>query len=379
MVVKKELKIAIAVIAALIILIWGINFLKSTSVFDKYDRYYAIYENIDGLKTSCSVVYRGCKVGQVEAIDFAGDNFDQIVVTFNVINKLRIPSNTMAKIASADLLGTKEIDLIQGDSELYAKSGDTLPSSQDKALLQQLDEQLTPIKVRAESIMNSIDTILISVEEIINDASDEGIKNSLRSVGRTLANLEHTTGTLDTILSDGQPALTSIFTSVDEFMAELASSREALSNTLANISDISDSLAERDIAGMIGDMLSSIDTITLKINTGSGTLAQLLNDDELYFNINAILSGLQTNPKRYINISVFGGGKEETKYGVGLCELDEPILLTDELYVKFPDLTEIHKSGKYYYITGCSKKLSSVEKSLERLSKEYPDAFIVKF
>lgn len=82
--IRKEVKLAITAIAAVVILIWGINFLKAKALFDRNNMFYGVYERVDGLKVSSSVVYRGYHVGQVNAIRFIGKRFDRVLVQFSI-------------------------------------------------------------------------------------------------------------------------------------------------------------------------------------------------------------------------------------------------------------------------------------------------------
>ena len=108
--VKREVKLALTAIAAVVILIWGINFLKAKALFDRNNVFYGIYDRVDGLKVSSSVIYRGYSVGQVSAIQFTGERYDKVLVQFTVGKKLQISSNTIAAIRSADLMGSKAIN-----------------------------------------------------------------------------------------------------------------------------------------------------------------------------------------------------------------------------------------------------------------------------
>ncbi len=138
--IRREVKLAITAIAALIILIWGINFLKARALFDKNNVFYGVYDRIDGLKVSSSVIYRGYSVGQVNSVSFTGERFDKVLVQFTVGKKLKIPSNSIAAIQSADLMGSKAINLVPGDAMTYAQSGDTLRTQLELGIMEQLNE-----------------------------------------------------------------------------------------------------------------------------------------------------------------------------------------------------------------------------------------------
>lgn len=379
--VKREVKIALTVLTAIVILVWGIHFLSNTSIFDKDSQFVSVYTRIDGLKVSSSVSYRGYKVGQVNKVEFIGENFDKVAVSFNVKGNLLLPSNTVAKIASADIMGTKEIQLIPGDAYFYAESGDTLISDQEESILMQLNEHIAPIKHRAVELMSSLDSVLVIMQGILDGEEDANLKTSLARINRTISNLESVTGTLDDVLTESAPRINNIVLNLDSVTTLFADNKDNIGRGIENIVDMTDSLTRLNVINRINSLLLTMDSVAIKINSGEGTLGQLVNNDDFYFNLNTILAGFQNNPKRYINVSVFGGNsdKERVLYGVAVKESSTPLMLADPLYAKFPDLKEIHKNSTFYYVTNYDKKLNQAEKALERLQMEYPDAFIVKF
>ena len=88
--IRREVKLALTAIAAVVILIWGINFLKAKALFDNNNVFYGIYDRVDGLKVSSSVIYRGYGVGQVNSIQFVGERYDKVLVQFTVGKDLQI-------------------------------------------------------------------------------------------------------------------------------------------------------------------------------------------------------------------------------------------------------------------------------------------------
>ena len=379
--VKREVKIALTVLTAIVILVWGIHFLSNTSIFDKDSQFVSVYTRIDGLKVSSSVSYRGYKVGQVNKVEFIGENFDKVAVSFNVKGDLLLPSNTVAKIASADIMGTKEIQLIPGDAYFYAESGDTLISDQEESILMQLNEHIAPIKHRAVELMSSLDSVLVIMQGILDGEEDANLKTSLARINRTISNLESVTGTLDDVLTESAPRINNIVLNLDSVTTLFADNKDNIGRGIENIVDMTDSLTRLNVINRINSLLLTMDSVAIKINSGEGTLGQLVNNDDFYFNLNTIFAGFQNNPKRYINVSVFGGNsdKERVLYGVAVKESSTPLMLADPLYAQFPDLKEIHKNSTFYYVTNYDKKLNQAEKALERVQMEYPDAFIVKF
>ena len=222
--VKREVKLALTAIAAVVILIWGINFLKAKALFDRNNVFYGIYDRVDGLKVSSSVIYRGYSVGQVSAIQFTGERYDKVLVQFTVGKKLQISSNTIAAIRSADLMGSKAINLIPGDATTYAQSGDTLRTELELGIMEQLNKQLEPLKKKAETVMVSLDTVLVALQEIFSEDANGNIRGSLKSVSRTLDNVEHASGTLNDLLANESSRISKILENINSITGNLENS-----------------------------------------------------------------------------------------------------------------------------------------------------------
>jgi len=389
--IKREVKLAVTAIAAVVILIWGINFLKARALFDRNNVFYGVYERVDGLKISSSVIYRGYSVGQVTAIRFTGERFDKVLVEFSVGKKLEVPSNTIAAIRSSDLMGSKAIDLIPGDALTYARNGDTLRTQLELGIMEQLNEQLEPLKRKAENIMVSLDTVLLALQEIFSEDANGNIRQSLKSVSRTLDNVEQASGTLNKLLSNESGRISGILADLSSITGNLAGNNEEIARSLENITDISDSLRAVNISRTVrrlDGLLLQTDSILTKINRGKGTLGGMVNDNRLYYNLTAIsdnldrlLTEFRQNPKRFINLSVFdlsAGKSVKPVYGIAVARTEQPLAPDNELYRRYPDLMELRKNGSFLYIVGTYKNRRQAEKDLESVKKSFENAFIVK-
>lgn len=390
--IRRELKLALTAIAAIVILVWGINFLKARALFDRNNVFYGVYDRVDGLKISSSVIYRGYSVGQVTSIQFVGERFDKVLVQFSVGKKLEIPSNTVAAIQSADLMGSKAINLLPGNALTYAQSGDTLSAQLELGLMDQLNEQLEPLKRRAENVMISMDSVLMALQDIFSEGANGNIRTSLKSVSRTLDNVEQASGTLNHLLAKESGRISDILQDISRITSNLEHSNSDISRTLGNVSSITDSLKAVNLNSSIrslNNILWQADSILTKINHGKGTLGEAVNNDDLYYNLtllsenlNKLLTDFRENPKRYVNLSVFSfGGKgtqKEDLYGVVIAEFEKPLPLQSDLYRKYPDLKELHRNSKFYYILNTYKNLKQAEQELEDVKKSFESAFIIK-
>lgn len=389
--IRREVKLALTAIVAVIILIWGINFLKAKALFDRNNVFYGVYDQVDGLKISNSVIYRGYSVGQVSAIHFVGERFDKVLVQFTVNKKLEIPSNSVASIQNSDLMGSKCINLIPGEARTNALNGDTLRTEVELGLMQQLNKQLEPLKRKAENIMISLDTVLLALQDIFSENTNGSIRGSLKSVNRTLNNVEQASSTLNHLLAKESVRIAEILENVNSITSNLENSNADITRSLDNISMISDSLRTVNLNHTIrylNNVLMQADSIVTKINRGKGTIGEVVNSDELYYNLTSVsenldklLTEFRQNPKRFINLSVFDFGSSSghtDAYGIVVAESDKRLELNSELYIKYPDLKEIRRNGEFLYLIATYKNLKQAEKNLESVKKTFKNSYIVK-
>ena len=389
--IRREAKLALTALAAVFILIWGINFLKGSSLFESKSTFYGVYDSVEGLKVSSGVIYRGYQIGQVISIQFTGERFDRVLVKFSVDKGLELPSNTLAMIQSADLMGSKVVALVPGDSHVFAVSGDTLRSQVERGLMEQVSQQMLPLKQKAERLLGSLDSVLLIVQGLFNEETKKNLSNSFGSIDRTLRNLEGASGNLDTLIQGESARISSILQDVNSITGNLRNNNEEISNILGNVSAISDSLRQASLHQTLMSLdyiLATTDSIMNKINRGEGTIGALLNDNDLYYNLNQVSENLNRllvefryNPKRFINLSLidFSSGKNALEeYGVVIFESLERLDINSELYMQNPGLKEIKYKDKYLYIIDSYKKLKPAQRKLDDVIKRYNDAYIVK-
>ena len=388
---KREAKLALTAIAAVFVLIWGINFLKGSSLFESKSIFYGIYNSVEGLKVSSGVVYRGYQVGQVISIQFRGERYDKVLVKFSVNKGLELPSNSLAMIQSADLMGSKVIDLIPGDSPVFAVSGDTLTSKTEQGLMEQVSRQMLPLKQKAERLLGSLDSVMIIVQGVFNEETKKNLNNSFASIDRTLRNIEGASGNLDTLMQTESARVSEILRNINSITANLSDNNEEISNILGNFSSISDSLRQANLHQMLtsfDNILGRVDSIFAKVNNGEGTIGALVNDNDLYYNLNQVSENLNRllvefryNPRRFINLSLidFSSGKIGLdEYGIVIFESSERLSMDSELYNQNPGLKEVKYKDKYLYIVDSFKKLKTAQRKLDDVIKRYKNAYIVK-
>ncbi len=322
---KTFIKIGIIGIISIVLLIWGINFLKGKSFFKDSNVFYVVYHQIDGLTLSSQVVMNGYAIGQVSDIYFDSEKSNSLLVTLEVSSDFFIPENSVAEIYSMDLMGTKAIRILRNDSTQIAHvNGDTLSGTTEGDFKDQVNMQILPLKRKAEDLISSFDSVLVVIRTVFDENTRMNLSRSFSSISLTLANLERTTFTLDTLVSSEKSKLVAIFSNIESITQNLKNNNENLSHAIKNFSNISDSLAKADLAYTIAktnSALAHVNDIVNKINNGEGSLALLLNNDTLYRNLdnasyhmNRLLRDIHENPKRYVRFSLIDLGR--TKYVV---------------------------------------------------------------
>lgn len=389
--IKREAKLAIAAIAAVCILIWGINFLKGTSLFDSKTTYYGIYDKVDGLKVSSGVMYRGYQVGQVSKIVFVGDRLEKVLVEFFLKEDLALPKDSKALIQSADLMGSKVINLLSGSSNEPLQDGDTLTAEVERGMMEAVGEQIVPFKRKAERLLVSLDSVLVIMQEVLDMEARENLKGSIRNLNQTLSNLEGASDNLNKMLDGETGQVGRVLAHVEGIAGNLERNNENVSNILGNVSALSDSLRQADLKGLVGQaeqVAAQVDSLLMKINKGEGTVGAFVRDSDLYYNLseasenlNRFLVEFRHNPKKFIQLSLvdFSSNKSDVgEYAVVIRETTERLAANDSLYRKHSGLCEIRYRDKYLYVVDTYKKLKQAQKKLAEVADEYENAYIVR-
>jgi len=319
---SKEVKIGIATIVALACFIYGFNYLKGKNFFASQNKFYAVYNDVDGLVDANPLIINGYKVGVVSNIKLSPDLSKGVVVTMLLDNSIHLPENSIAKIVSSDIMGSKAIQLILGDSKEYVADGDTLKADKEENLKQSVNKTIAPLQKKAENLISSIDSVMYVVQEILNKDARRNLSGSFESINRTFRNLERTSLKLDDLMESERHKVSNIMTKASHLATTLADNSSHISNIIKNLSDVSDSLKMSNIVSVINNAnttLAQTSAIVIKINKGEGTLGLLVNNDSLYRkldksadDLDKLLLDLQLNPHRYVHFSAFGR-KEKSK------------------------------------------------------------------
>lgn len=286
---RKEVIIGISVLFSLLVLFFGIDFLKGINVFKAANYYYASYTNVSGLAVSAPVTVNGFKIGLVRNISYEYDNPGHVLVELSLDKELKLPEGTVAQLTS-DMLGTASIQLQMGTSPNYHQIGDKILGETPAGLMDNVSKEILP---SVANIVPKVDSLLTTVNELAGDPSLE----------RSIQNLETITGNLATLTSSLSPVMHNV-KDISDNLTEITNSLDTLTSQL-------NKMPLDSTMGNIYVATENIKTLTEKINNSNSSLGLLLNDTKLYDNLtgatgslDSLLIDIKKNPKRYISIKL---------------------------------------------------------------------------
>jgi phospholipid/cholesterol/gamma-HCH transport system substrate-binding protein len=321
---SKEIKVGIFTIIGITLLIFGYNFLKGFNPLRGYNKYFVVYDNVNGIVKSTQVTINGLKVGQVEEIGMLreGDP-SKILVTLILENTVKLPVGTTASISSQGLLGSTDIVVVPATGTTYLNSKDTLVAGYEESLTGIIQKIIPPLKEKSEQVLVTLDKVLLSINSVFDSTSTKNLTNGIDDLSGTLRNMRSITARFDKLTAEENEKLKSMFENIESITHNLKNNNEAIATALKNISKITDSVAAADLTATINHTRTVMKefSVTLeKINKGEGSLGKLANDSSLYVNLNStseeltsLMKDMQAYPGRYFSVSVFGGTKRADK------------------------------------------------------------------
>ena len=294
-----EIKTGILVLTGIILFIIGFSYLKSNDVFITDRIFYAVYDDVEGVSKGTPVTISGFNVGSVQDIEFY-KNSSTLLLKFRVENEFNFSSESIAQIYETGLIGGKAVAVIPKYGNELARSGDTLQSDIAPGLTELVNDRLSPLQDKIESMVVSADSVLISLNAVLNTEAKLEIQSTIENFSSTVADLKTSAGTLDEILDNNKNQINNIISNVNQTSNELA----GLSGSFSDLSIVISNLSESS---------ENIDKIISEISEGEGSLNKLVFDDALINsldaaskNINLLIKALRLNPKRYVHFSLFG-------------------------------------------------------------------------
>ena len=291
----KEIRIALVAIVGILVMYFGINFLKGINLFSTNNAYYMTFDDIQGLGASTPIYADGYKVGTVDKVDYDYSGNGPIKVKADINKDLRIPAGSMAEIEK-DIMGNLQVNLLLANNPRERiEPGSVIPGTVNAGMMGKA-AQLVPV---VEKMLPKLDSSLTNVNALL---ADPAIAASLHHVETITNNLTVSTRELNTLMAGLNKQVPGMI-------------RKA-NGVLDNTNRLTANLADLDVQGTLNRVNATLEgaqKFTDQLNSGKGSLGLLMNDTKLYDNMTSTMShadslviDLKAHPKRYVHFSIFG-------------------------------------------------------------------------
>ncbi|MGB4743216.1 MAG: MlaD family protein [Flavobacteriaceae bacterium] len=300
---SKEIKTAFLVLSGILLFIFIFYYLKGENILDNSKKISAIYDNVEGLAPSAAVTINGHKIGKVQSIHFTNDLSGKLNVNMLIDSDFEFSKNSTAQLYEAGLIGGKAIAIIPAfDGAPNVESGDLLSSDVKPGLTDLVNQRLTPLQEKMETMMVSADTLLVNLNSLFDAQTKSNIKSSIAELSTTIASFKSTSESLNDLVVDNSSSIGQTITNFNKISEDLTS--------------LSTSLAAADFDTIMADLkstISSFNQLLSAIENGEGSVGKLMKDEAVYNNLEGatkqleeLLEDMKLNPKRYVHFSLFG-------------------------------------------------------------------------
>jgi len=305
--ISNETKVGILTIVALTLLIVGFNFLKGKNVFNKEKHLYAVFSDLGSLRKSNEVKMKGLPVGTIYDYTEIDKNLSGIIVTITMKRDVNIPKDSKATIES-ELLGNTYMNVVQGQSTIFLKDGDTIVTDRASSFLGDVKAQITPTLTSVRGAIDSLKIVLGGLNRLFD-------KDTKGNISEIIRNLKQTTSSLNKLLDAESGALAATLNNANSITGNLKKNNDSITATISSIKKVADKFSGLEVQPTIDTLQATINelkTVLGKFNTNEGTLGLLMKDRKLYDQLNSLLLGIEilfddirVNPKRYTGSVIF--------------------------------------------------------------------------
>lgn len=305
---KTEIKIGIVGFGILLLLFFGIKFLKGIDVFQKETTYYVFYDNVSGMYEGNYIYLNGMKVGYVKDIEAMGERAEKFLVTVAVDSKIKITEDSKMVFFSADLLGSKAMKIELGNSSRILENKDTISGDVELGMLDKLGSSIAPMA-------QNLDSILFATKNILNQQTQNNLQHTFANLEATSERLSSISNQFDNLMKNEKEKIGKIISNTESITSNLKNNNDELNNIISKIGQITDTVAQAQLGSTIlqtTQTLEKLNNVLGVIEKGKGNIGLLINDEGLYRSLDesakkldALIEDIKANPKKYINVSVF--------------------------------------------------------------------------
>jgi phospholipid/cholesterol/gamma-HCH transport system substrate-binding protein len=323
----------------LTILIIGFKFLKGRNVFESSKIFYVSYHYVDQLSDAAPVYVNGLQVGTVIDVRLDPEDVKKVLVTLDVKNEIPVPNDAVAAIFSTGIISGKAIRLefdqyCSGDN--CAKSKTYLRGKVVGVLNSMLDEN---------EMTKYLNVIGGKADSLLQKFGGPDSSNIMLNIQYSINNIRKITEQLDQVLHESNAALSQSFDNLAAITGMIRANSSKIDLAIANLADLSGQLKNANIGSVVNNAdktilsanktideltatatqakasITELNKVIASFNEGDGSLQLLMKDPKLYKNLEStsrnldlLLQDIRLYPRRYLNISVFGGKKAGEAY-----------------------------------------------------------------
>lgn len=310
MALSKEAKTGMMVSISIAVIAIGTYYLKGFNLFSSEKHYVCYFDNVEGLTESATVQVKGKVVGNVNKISLQGN--DKVKVEIGVSKNISIPQGTVAAIFAPDFMSAKSLKLDLGKSSVLLAEDAEIPTKIIPGAIDKITGQLDPILASAGMVMQRLDSIMLSIQTVLDAETQHNLHQSVASLETTMKNF----ASLSSSLNRESAQLAGILRNANSITANIARNSDNIDGIMSNLKTTTEKLSKAELDQMVNKLertLNETQILMSKINNGEGSLGMMANDKQLYNNLSGsltsldkLLEDLKKHPSRYINIRLFG-------------------------------------------------------------------------
>ncbi|OBX26547.1 phospholipid/cholesterol/gamma-HCH transport system substrate-binding protein [Gelidibacter algens] len=298
--ISREVKTAILVISGILLMVFTINYLKGINILNEHNRYQTQFD-YNALSTSSIVTIKGNKIGKVEEISY-DDLTGKTIVTIVVTENVKFSTNSKIRMYETGLMGGNALAIIPMPGPELAEDGEFLESEIEEGLITSLTKNFSGISSNLGVTLKTADSLMSNFNTLIINENEDGLRSAIAELNKTIISFRSVSNAMSTLVVKNDAALTSAIGNFDTLSGNLAEITTEFKQV-----EISKTFASLD------NTLQEVNDLLASVKDGKGTLGKMLNDDQLYTNLEMaslqleqLLQDVKLNPKRYVHFSVFG-------------------------------------------------------------------------
>lgn len=288
---SRNVKIGIAFLVSLVMIYFGINFLKGVNIFKKQNTYISVFDNVNNLNVSSPILVNGYQVGLINSISMMESDSMTLAVEIRLDKGFKVKKGSKLEFSSDFLGGSSVSLLINPYTTEYLEPGDTITGTRAIGLM----DGVARVIPKTDSIMSRIDSVSIALQKI---ATDPSWLSAIESMSGTMKQLEASSASLTKIMANMETDMPTIgnnfadistnFKKVSEDLAEIDIQQtfKSLDSTLANLNHLSESLTSpNNSLGKLTNDTQLHDSLTSTINSATQLLEDIRNNPEKYLSV----------------------------------------------------------------------------------------------